>query len=297
MRLLSSHPWTPPWPLLLPHAPPHYHPWLQPRLHSRSLAMCGDGSSADSDSALPGGDSAGFSTRSTAAQGLAAADAHFAQGAESRRLRLDSELASLGAQPPFLPYVAHPFFPHLRIWFVFSECLPSLGAQPQMITLMMITLMMITLMRLTSPTRRIRNASARILTPRVRTLITIHPHHHPSESSPVGVDLDTLLSEPSFRGSAAPRMYSSFVIPKSAGALAAAEAPQRAAVVASSIAFAVREQKAAAAQWLLNHDRALGELGEQYSRRLLCGYLRRLVCAYDTLENLPKLAREQKETS
>ena len=58
-------------------------------------------------------------------------------------------------------------------------------------------------------------------------------------------------------------MYSSFVIPKSAGALAAAEAPQRAAVIASSIAFAVREQKAAAAQWLRNHDRALGELGEQ----------------------------------
>ena len=184
MRLLSSHPWTPRWPLLLPHAPPHYHPWLQPRLHSRSLAMCGDGSSADSDSALPGGDSAGFSTRSTAAQGLAAADAHFAQGAESRRLRLDSELASLGAQPAFLSYVAHPFFPHLRIQFVFfrmsplprcptpndhadddhpDDDHPDANHIPD-----------------SSQIHHVRNASARILIPRVRTLITFHPNHHPS---------------------------------------------------------------------------------------------------------------------
>ena len=70
-------------------------------------------------------------------------------------------------------------------------------------------------------------------------------------------ELDALLSDPSFRGSAALRMYTSFVFPKSPGALATAEKPQRAASIASSIFFLVREQRAAAQEWLRNHDRSL----------------------------------------
>ena len=54
--------------------------------------------------------------------------------------------------------------------------------------------------------------------------------------------------------------------PKSAGALAMAEKPQRAASLAASISFAVREQRAAAQEWLRNHDRALSVADAQVGR-------------------------------
>lgn len=47
----------------------------------------------------------------------------------------------------------------------------------------------------------------------------------------VGFEVDTLLESAEFRGSSALRMYSSFVLPRSHGALAAAEQPQRAGVI------------------------------------------------------------------
>ena len=80
-----------------------------------------------------------------------------------------------------------------------------------------------------------------------------------AELGRLGLDVDALLDDPSFRGSAALRTYTSFVLPKSAGALANVEKPQRAATIASSIGFLVREHRAAQAEWLRNHDRALSE--------------------------------------
>ena len=70
-------------------------------------------------------------------------------------------------------------------------------------------------------------------------------------------ELDELLTDPAFRGSAALRTYNSFVYPKSEGAWANAEKPQRAATIAQQICFFVREQRASTAEWLRNHDRAL----------------------------------------
>lgn len=57
-------------------------------------------------------------------------------------------------------------------------------------------------------------------------------------------ELDALLSEPAFRGSAALRMYSSFLYPKSQAALQETEKPQRAATIASSIFFMVAHSSA-----------------------------------------------------
>ena len=73
-------------------------------------------------------------------------------------------------------------------------------------------------------------------------------------------DMETLLGQAEFRGSAALRTYNSFVWPKSAGALANAEKPGRVQTIAQSIAFYVREQRAARTEWLRNHDRALAEV-------------------------------------
>ena len=80
-----------------------------------------------------------------------------------------------------------------------------------------------------------------------------------AELAAIGVDVESMLGDPSLRGSAALRIYSSFVLPKSVGALATAEQPQRAASIASSIGFMLRERRAARASWLRNHDRARGE--------------------------------------
>lgn len=76
----------------------------------------------------------------------------------------------------------------------------------------------------------------------------------------IGVDVGELTESPELRGSAALRTYTSFVHPRSAGALANAEKPQRAATIANSIAFLLKEQRATADAWLRNHDRALSEL-------------------------------------
>ncbi|KAL3909121.1 MAG: hypothetical protein SGPRY_009539 [Prymnesium sp.] len=60
-------------------------------------------------------------------------------------------------------------------------------------------------------------------------------------------ELDALLSEPAFRGSAALRMYSSFLYPKSQAALQETEKPQRAATIASSIFFMLSSMSGARA--------------------------------------------------
>ena len=74
-----------------------------------------------------------------------------------------------------------------------------------------------------------------------------------------GVDVEELTMDRFFRGSAALRHYTSFVYPKTEAALHNAMRPQRASTVASQIAFLVREQRAAHAEWLVNHDRAVQE--------------------------------------
>ena len=79
--------------------------------------------------------------------------------------------------------------------------------------------------------------------------------------------IDELLNDRAFRGSAALRHYSSFVYPKSAAALANAQKPQRAATIAQQIAFLVREQRAAKAEWLRNVDRAAHEMTRQGAER------------------------------
>lgn len=79
------------------------------------------------------------------------------------------------------------------------------------------------------------------------------------ELKELGVDLSFLeLSE--YQGSAAFRTYSSFILPKSKGALAMTEQPRRAAVVANSIAFLIREHQTNQKEWMRNHDRALEEI-------------------------------------
>jgi 23S rRNA (guanosine2251-2'-O)-methyltransferase len=73
------------------------------------------------------------------------------------------------------------------------------------------------------------------------------------------------LESTEFRGTAALRTYSSFVIPKSEGALAMTNQPQRAAVAANNIAFLIREHKSHQQEWLRNHDRSLAESEEIWS--------------------------------
>lgn len=75
----------------------------------------------------------------------------------------------------------------------------------------------------------------------------------------IGINPDELSSLAEFRGSAASRTYNSFIVPKSEGALAMAEQPQRAAVVANSISFLLREHRSHQEEWLRNHDRSLEE--------------------------------------
>lgn len=76
----------------------------------------------------------------------------------------------------------------------------------------------------------------------------------------IGLDIEILLQSAKFRGSAAARTYNSFVLPKSEGALAMAEQPQRAAVIANSISFLIREHRSHMEDWLQNHDRSLQEV-------------------------------------
>lgn len=60
-------------------------------------------------------------------------------------------------------------------------------------------------------------------------------------------------------GSAALRAYQSFILPKSKGALAVAESPQRARVVANNISFYIREYRSHQEEWIVNHDKCLGK--------------------------------------
>jgi 23S rRNA (guanosine2251-2'-O)-methyltransferase len=80
----------------------------------------------------------------------------------------------------------------------------------------------------------------------------------------IGVQPGELVALPEFRGSAALRTYSSFVLPKSEGALAMTEQPQRATVVANNISFLVREHRSHQQEWLRNHDRSLQEAEELF---------------------------------
>jgi 23S rRNA (guanosine2251-2'-O)-methyltransferase len=73
-------------------------------------------------------------------------------------------------------------------------------------------------------------------------------------------DLDEVLCNPEWRGSAALRAYNSFVYPKTEGAYHNAEKPGRALTIAQSICFYVRERRAQESDWLRNHDRALAEV-------------------------------------
>jgi tRNA G18 (ribose-2'-O)-methylase SpoU len=70
----------------------------------------------------------------------------------------------------------------------------------------------------------------------------------------LGVNVTDFLTCRKYSGSAALRTYSSFVLPKSKGALAVAESPTRALVVANNVYFLLQEQEAHEAEWLRNHD-------------------------------------------
>lgn len=75
------------------------------------------------------------------------------------------------------------------------------------------------------------------------------------ELDKLGIDPNEMEHHPEKFGTAAMRTYNSFLLPKSKGALAVAESPTRARVVANNISFLVREFKADQEEWLRNVDR------------------------------------------
>ena len=77
------------------------------------------------------------------------------------------------------------------------------------------------------------------------------------------VNVEKLTTCAEYHGSAALRAYSSFVLPKSKGALATADSPTRASVVANNISFLLQEYEAHCTEWLRNHDRSLEEVEAQ----------------------------------
>ena len=83
-----------------------------------------------------------------------------------------------------------------------------------------------------------------------------------SELQKIGLNPEELLFLPEFRGSATLRTYNSFILPRSDGALAMADQPQRASVVANSISFLLREHRSHQEDWLRNHDRSIQEAQE-----------------------------------
>jgi len=83
----------------------------------------------------------------------------------------------------------------------------------------------------------------------------------------LGVNVTELTTLPEYRGSAALRTYLSFILPKSEGALAVAESPTRASVVANNVAFLIQEFQAHQTTWLRNHDRSLKEVDELSTTR------------------------------
>ena len=76
-----------------------------------------------------------------------------------------------------------------------------------------------------------------------------------TELSKLGIDPNEIESHPERFGTAAIRTYNSFLLPKSAGALAVAESPTRPSVVANNISFLQREHNADQERWLINVDR------------------------------------------
>ena len=74
------------------------------------------------------------------------------------------------------------------------------------------------------------------------------------EISKLGIDPDEIQTNPDKYGTSALRTYNSFIFPKSTGALAVAESPTRAKVVANNISFLTREYKADREKWLRNVD-------------------------------------------
>lgn len=76
----------------------------------------------------------------------------------------------------------------------------------------------------------------------------------------IGIDPVSLTESARYKGSAALRAYSSFILPKSEGALAMANQAQRAAVIANNISFLLKEQQSHEKTWLRNHDKALEEI-------------------------------------
>lgn len=75
-----------------------------------------------------------------------------------------------------------------------------------------------------------------------------------TELSKLGIDGNEIENHPERFGTAAIRTYNSFLLPKSAGALAVAESPTRPRVVANNFSFLVREFKADQERWLRNVD-------------------------------------------
>lgn len=71
----------------------------------------------------------------------------------------------------------------------------------------------------------------------------------------IGISPSSIEENPELFGTAAIRTYNSFLLPKSKGALAVAESPTRARVVANNISFLAREFKADQEAWLRNVDR------------------------------------------
>eukprot|EP00555_Chaetoceros_dichaeta_P014163 CAMPEP_0198253172 /NCGR_PEP_ID=MMETSP1447-20131203/3617_1 /TAXON_ID=420782 /ORGANISM="Chaetoceros dichaeta, Strain CCMP1751" /LENGTH=328 /DNA_ID=CAMNT_0043938719 /DNA_START=1 /DNA_END=987 /DNA_ORIENTATION=+ len=80
----------------------------------------------------------------------------------------------------------------------------------------------------------------------------------------LGINTNQLTTSPEYRGTAALRSYTSFLLPKSQGAFAIAESPQRAVVVANNISFLLREHKSHQQEWLRNHDRSLAEVNDLF---------------------------------
>ncbi|KAL7522255.1 LOW QUALITY PROTEIN: hypothetical protein ACHAWX_006946 [Stephanocyclus meneghinianus] len=76
-----------------------------------------------------------------------------------------------------------------------------------------------------------------------------------SELTNLGINPDDIESNPEQFGTAALRTYNSFIFPKSAGALAVAESPTRAKVVANNMSFLIREYKADRERWIRNVDK------------------------------------------
>ena len=75
-----------------------------------------------------------------------------------------------------------------------------------------------------------------------------------TELTKLGIDPTELESHPERCGTSAVRTYNSFLLPKSKGALAVADSPTRARVVANNISFLIREHRADKEKWLRNID-------------------------------------------